>query len=267
VPPEKIARPGWLVAVLTLALLVCGCHASNTSAGNSTTSPSQPANKLCTEVSGAWDAKSGRCTLSKDGANGVRVEVKASYPVDLMDNPIADPVLGPFVRKFFTDYGHADTTGAGDADLKYQMFAHTPTTKTVLFQADWYFSSMPHPSGEITTFTFDFDQGKQLQLADLFCPGTDPLKAIPPIARPFVQQALTGSPFQVEQFEPDQAEGELADNYQAWALVADDLVLYMPAARGPGGVPPGFITPHIPLTEFSAISRGKSCPAAAAQPR
>jgi hypothetical protein len=118
---------------------------------------------------------------------------------------------------------------------------------------------MPNPGGQITTFTFDFGQGKQLQLADLFCPGTDPLKAIPPIARPFVQQSLAGSPFHVEQFEPDKAEGELADNYQAWALDGDDLVLYMPAGRGPGGVPPGFITPRIPMAEFSAISREKGC--------
>ncbi len=255
--------------MLALALLVGGCHASNENAGNSTTGPVRPADSVCSEAGGAWDAKSGRCTLSKVGANGAQVEVTASYPVDLMDNPTAGPVLGPFVRKFFTDHGQADS-GAGNAKLAYQVFTHNPTTKTVLFHADWYFSSMPHPNGELTTFTFDFEQGKQLQLADLFCPGTDPLKAVPPIARPFVQRALTGSPFHVEQFEPGQAGqagGELADNYQAWALDADDLVLYLPSARGPGGVPPGFITPHIPLTEFSAISRGKGCPAAAAQPR
>jgi hypothetical protein len=254
--------PGrWLGIVLALVLLACGCHIHGPSHSPNTaaSSPSPTPTNLCAETGGVWDAKSGRCTLSKDGANGVHVEVKATYPTDLVDNPTAGPVLGSFLRKFFADYGQTDTNGTGDANLEYSVFTHAPATKTVLFRADWYFNSMPHPSGQITTFTFDFDQGRQLQLADLVCPGIDPLKAIPPIARPFVQQALTGSPFQVEQFEPDHTEGELADNYQAWALDGDDLVLYMPAARGPGGVPPGFITPRIPLAELSSILREKGC--------
>jgi hypothetical protein len=244
---------------LTLVLLACGCHAQNQGVGTSTTSPSPTPNKLCSDIAGAWDAKSGRCTLDKDLANGVHVEVKATYPADLVDNPVAGPVLGPFVRKFLSDYGQAGANGTGDADLAYSLFTHSQAVKTVFFQADWYFAQMAHPNGEITTFTFDFDKGKQLQLADLFCQGTDPLKAIPAIARPFVQQALVGSPFRVEEFEPDKPEGELADNYQAWVLDADDLVLYMPAARGPGGVPPAFISPRIPMAEFGAISREKGC--------
>jgi hypothetical protein len=244
---------------LTLVLLACGCHAQNQGAGTSTTSPTPAPNKLCADVAGAWDTKAGRCMLSKDLADGVHVEVKAAYPADLVDNPTAGPVLGPFVRKFFTEHGQTGANGTGGADLAYSLFTHSQVVKTVFFQADWYFAQMPHPNAEITTFTFDFDQRKQLQLADLFCPGTDPLKVIPAIARPFVQKALGGSPFRVEQFEPDKPEGELADNYQAWALDAGDLVLYMPAARGPGGVPPAFISPHIPMAEFGAMSREKGC--------
>lgn len=80
---------------------------------------------------------------------------------------------------------------------------------------------MPHPGGQITTFTFDFDHGKQLQLAD---------------------------------------------NYQAWALDGDDLVRYLPAERGPGGVPPGLITPRLPLAEFAPILREKGCPTATTTP-
>jgi len=251
--------PATLAVVLTAALLASGCQVHSHTANNPSLSPSATPTSLCADMGGAWDAKAGRCTLSKDGANGVHLEVKATYPVDLVDNPTSGPVLGSFLRKFFADYGSPDTNGSGDANLAYQVFTHSPNTKTVMFQADWYFNNMPHPSGQISTFTFDFGQGKQLQLADLVCPGIDPLKAIPPIARPVVQQALVGSPFTVAQFEPNQTEGELADNYQAWALDADDLVLYMPAGRGAGGVPPGFIAPRIPLAEFSPILREKGC--------
>jgi hypothetical protein len=246
-------------------LLVAGCHGQSQNANKPAASPTPPTDRLCSDVHGSWDANSKRCTLSRD-ANGVHTEVKASYPLDLVDNATAGPVLKPFVQKFFADYGRPETNGAGDANLVSKVFTHAPNTKSVIFQADWYFSKMPHPSGQITTFTFDLGQNKQLQLADLMCPGVDPLKAIPPIVRPFVQQALNGSPFHVEQFEPGQPEGEYADNYQAWALEGDDLVLFMPAGRGPGGVSPGFVTPRIPLAEFSAILRDKGCAAPTTQP-
>jgi hypothetical protein len=242
---------------VVLALLFAGCSGSP----RPTHGASSPApDKLCSDLGGAWDAKAGRCTVSRDGAGGAHAEATAVYPVDLIDNATAGPVLAAFVRKFFTDHEQTDL-GSGDAKLSYSLVSRNETTKTVVFHADWLFASMPHPVAEITTFTFDLSPGagKQLQLADLFCPSVDPLKAIPPVARPLVQQALTGSPFTVERFEPDRPDGDLADSYQAWALDGDDLVLYMPAARGPGGVPPAYITPRIPLANFAGILREKGC--------
>jgi hypothetical protein len=260
------SRPSWLSVALCTALLACSCHAPSRNTGTPTSTSPTPApapTGLCAEVGGTWNAPAEQCALSKSGANGVHVDVKAGYPADLINDPTAGPVLGPFVRKFFADYadqGQTDTNGNGDATLAFTSLTHGSATKTVFFQADWYFSSMPHPGGQINTFTFDFNQHKQLALVDLFCPGVDPLKVIPPIARPFVKQALGAeSPLRVEQFEPDQPEGELADNYQAWALDNDDLVLYMPAERGPGGVPPGSVAPHIPLADLSSVLREKGC--------
>jgi hypothetical protein len=248
------------LGVLCTALLACACHSPSRSPATSTgTSPTPAPTGLCAELGGTWNAPAQQCALTKSGANGVHVELKAAYPADLINDPTAGPALGPFVRKFFTDYSQTDN-GNGDATLAFTSLRHGPATKTVVFQADWYFSSMPHPGGQITTFTFDFNQHKQLALADLFCPGVDPLTVIPPIARPFIKQALgTESPLRVEQFEPGQPDGELAEDYQAWALDNDDLVLYMPAGRGPGGVPPGSVAPHIPLTELASVLREKGC--------
>jgi hypothetical protein len=258
----RFSRLSRLGGVLCIALVACACHAPSRSTETPTSTSTKPTG-LCAEVRGTWTAPEQRCTLTKSGANGVHVDVKAAYPADLINDPTAGPVLSTFVRKFFADYGdqrQIDTNGNGDATLAFTLLSHGSAIKTVFFQADWYFSSMPHPGGLITTFTFDFNQHKQLQLADLFCPGVDPLKAIPPIARPLVRQALGAeSPLRVEQFEPDQPEGELAENYQAWALDGDDLVLYMPAGRGPGGVPPGFVAPHIPLADLSSVLREKGC--------
>ncbi|GBG40687.1 hypothetical protein [Mycobacterium montefiorense] len=245
------------LAIAAAAMLIaCGCQSPNHSPGTPAAGPPPIPNRLCNDVHGVWDAKVGQCRLSKD-VNGAHLEVTAAYPVDLVDTPPAGPVLTPFVRKFFTDHGETDANGTGNANITSQVLTNASTTKTVVFQSDWYFSSMPHPNAEITTFTFD--SNRQLQLADLLCPGVDPLKAIPPIAHPFVQQALSGSPFQVEQFEPDRAEGELADSYQAWALDRDNLILYMPAGRGPGGVSPGSVAPSVPLARLAPILRGKGC--------
>jgi hypothetical protein len=240
-------------------LFACGCHGPTQGSAATSASTTPIPNRLCNDVHGGWDGKTGQCKFSRDAPTGAHLEVTAAYPVDLVDNPPAGPVLTPFIRKFFRDHGEADDNGNGSANLTSQVHTHAPSTKTVVFQTDYYFSSMPHPNAGITTFTFDSNH--QLQLADLLCPGLDPLTAIPPIARPLVQQALIGSPFQVEQFEPNRPEGDLADGYQAWALDGDDLVLYMPAGRGPGGISPGAVSPHIPLAQLAPILRAKGCSA------
>lgn len=249
--------PGSRLAVAVASiLLACGCHSPNHNADSPAASTTPIPNRLCSDVHGRWDGK--RCKVSND-LNGAHLEVTAAYPSDLVDNPPAGPVLTSFVRKFFAHYGETDTNGNGNANLASQVLTHAGTTKTVVFQSDWYFSNMPHPSAAITTFTFD--SKRQLQLTDLLCPGVDPLTAIPPIARPYVERALDGSPYQVEQFEPDRPEGALVGNYDAWALDGDDLVLYLPAERGPGGISPGAVEPRIPLAQLAPILRGKGCPA------
>lgn len=74
--------------------------------------------------------------MSKDVASGVHVEVQATYPADLVENPTAGPVLESFIRKFFADYGQTNVNGAGDAGLAYSLFTHTKSSKTIVFQAD-----------------------------------------------------------------------------------------------------------------------------------
>lgn len=249
---------GWLAALLAPIALVCSCH-RDPSSNSPDTGVSASLARFCAELAGAWDAAAGHCTLTRVSAEGTHVEVNAAYPADLVDDPTAGPVLKSFVRKFFDHYGTPDDRGDGDATLQYSVYTQPPATKSVVFQGDWYYKSMPHPNEDITTFTFDLFQHKQLQLTDLFCPGIDPLKAVPPIARREVQQQLAHTGIPVERFEPGD-RGGFADDYQAWALDGDSLVLYMPAARGPGGMPPGFVHPRIALSRMHSMLRGDGCP-------
>ncbi len=249
---QQIAR--WVALVLApLLFAACDRHPVSSAPASTTVT----AAGFCTAMGGRWDAPGGRCTVTRDDDKGTHVDVNAAYPGDLIADPTAGPVLQAFLRQFVDEFGAIDARGSGLANLKYSVYTQVPATKSVVFDADWNYQSMPHPSDGLTTFTFDLTRHQQLQLSDLLCPGVDPLKALPPLARPGVQQRIAGTGLRVEQFEPG---GSFADDYQAWVLDADNLVLYLPAARGPGGMPPGFAQPHIPFSTMRPILRD-SCSA------
>lgn len=248
----------WLAILVAPLLLLSGCHSGAASKAPTARAPT-PAAKFCADVAGVWDPGARRCTVKRDGSRGTHVEVNISYPTDLVGDPTAGPGLQTFLSNFVADFGTIDEMrGTGNASLKYSVYNHAPATKSVVFRAAWNFASMPHPVEGIRTLTFDLARHKQLELTDLFCPGVEPLKAIPPLARPEVEQQLVHTPFTVAEFEPG---GSFADDYQAWAVDGDNLVLYLPAGRGPGGVPPGFIQPRIAYSKISPILRERGCAA------
>ena len=170
--------------------------------------------------------------------------------------------LRDYARQFLgerADPRNAMTDGEAGATTAVLTGAHG--TKTLVFSEDWYYKQMPHPFEALTTWTFDLARSRRVQLADLFCPGTDPLVALPPLVRPYLQEAAKGKSGDVplEQFEPG-SRGYLDVDYRAWALDGEDLLLYLPASRGPAGMPPGALTPRVPLAALHSILRG-SCAA------
>lgn len=215
-----------------------------------------PASAFCAAIGGRWDASGAHCTVSKDSAAGIHVKLTVAYPGDLIGDPTARSALQGFVRKFVDDFGIPGERGNGNATLRYSISGRSSFIKTVVFESDWLFQSMPHPVLEISTFTFDLSGHKQLRLADMFCPGIDARQALPALARPAVQRQLTGSPFQVADFEPG---GAFFDGYEAWAVDGDDVVLYLPAARGPGGIPPGFVRPRLPAARLRSPHNDGGC--------
>lgn len=244
-----MARIRWLTALLTLPLLAGGCGAPD----DRPASTRSAAIAFCTELGGAWNTPARRCTISR---NADHSHVSATYPVDLIGDPTAGPVLKSFLREFFHQHRITEDGEDSTASLEHSVFTHRPDTKSVVFHGDWYVQGTPHPSEDFTTFTFDLATGQQLQLADLFCSGADPLQVLPPLVRPDVTQRIAGTPLSVEDFEPDRGGTDYADDYRAWALDGDDLVLYLPAERS-GPVHAGMVTAHLPLTDL----RADGCPA------
>ncbi len=237
--------------VLVLVLLLSGCHGAP-----APSSPATAAVAFCSQISGRWDKPTARCTITRDKVGGTRVKITAAYPGELVGDPTAGPVLQDFLRKFVDNFGTPDGSGSGDATLQYSTSRRMPATESVVFKSDWYLQRMPHPVAALTTFTFDLSRHRRLQLGDLFCRGIDPQGTLPASARPAIEQRLKGSPFEVAEFEPG---GALFDGYAAWTLDGDDLVLYLPATRGPGGIPPGFVQPHISLATLNGALDGR-CP-------
>jgi Protein of unknown function (DUF3298) len=253
----------------SLTLLVAGCSSgtppvSSTPQASPTVSPpAQPASSgICSEVGGTWDQAAQVCSVTRTNPNHTTVKVTAKYPVDLVDDPATGPPLKDFLRKFFGSFPPtADWKRDVTANLTYETYRHGPDVKSVVFHDD-YDVGGAHPVTEIDTFTFDLKNKKQLALADLFCSGVDPLKALPPLARPFVEREwkanATNAATDISEFEPDGTGANYAENYKAWYLDNDDLVLVMPASRM-GPVAAGMWQPQVPFSALRPIMPDGGC--------
>jgi hypothetical protein len=252
------------VPVLVNVLVVAGCSQSTPPVSSPVkTSP----NRICAEVGGSWDPTSETCSLTGTNATKhITVEVTAKYPAALVDDPTAGPALNEFLRAFFARFGHPGNEFAHDgyARLNYQTYRHGADVQSIVFYTNYDLGGV-HPLADIDTFTFDFKRKIELHLADLFCPGVDPLKALPPLARPYVQAVVNpkGNPtFDIRPYEPGDYGRDYGENYsgnyKAWYLDNDNLVLVMPTSRS-GPTPPGMFEPHVPLSALLPVSPEGGC--------
>jgi hypothetical protein len=222
---------------------------------------------ICAEVGGSWDPTSETCSLTgTNAAKHITVKVTANYPAALVDDPTAGPALKEFLRAFFARFGYPGDEFAHDgyAGLNYQTYRHGTDVKSIVFYTNYDLGGV-HPLADIDTFTFDFKRKIQLSLADLFCPGVDPLKALPPLARPYVLAVVNpnGNPtFDIRLYEPGDNSRDYGENYSGnykdWYLDNDDFVLVMPTSRS-GPTPPGMFEPHVPLSALLPISPEGGC--------
>lgn len=201
-------------------------------------------------------------------------DVKVAIPEELID----DAVVGPDLRTYLTTLvGNWRRVGVGMAadsfgEGNYQIFRHGDVLS--LAYRETYHADGPDFNNAYRTFTYDMSTGRRLELGDLTKPGTDPRQSIPPLAAPFVQQALDeaqpphqpGSyPFVVDRWTPDEV---YSGGYKAWVLGPDELILYMPdypvghdtpLDYTPGmmqwSMDGGAVIARIPLTALSTILR------------
>lgn len=225
---------------------------------------------FCAELGGQMSGP--YCQTSVQSERQAVRDIKIALPVELLDDPVAGPVLRDYLSTLVGSWTRAGRGMAADSfgEATYQVF-HRADTVSVVFR-ETYHADGPDFNNAYRTFTFD--NGRQLQLADLVKPGVDPLVAIPPLAHPFIEQALNQAPpqhqpgsypFRADRWTPEKV---YSGGYRAWALTPDGLILYMPdypvARDSPVDFTPGVmqwsmdggtVQARIPLTALSAILR------------
>lgn len=227
---------------------------------------------FCDELAGRWNGQYCHTSVRSE-RNAVR-DTKVAIPGELVDDPVTGPVVRDYLTTLVDNWKRVGKTMVADSfgEGNYQVFRHGNALSAVFHET--YHADGPDFNNAYRTFTFDMAEGRQLQLSDLTKPGIDPLAEIPPLAQPFVQQALDAAPpphepgsypFVVDRWTPDKV---YSGGYKAWALTPDELILYMPdypvARDSPTDFTPGVmqwsmdggtVQAHIPLTALSPILR------------
>jgi hypothetical protein len=225
---------------------------------------------FCGEVAGSWNGQYCQITVTSE-RKAVR-DIKIAVPGELINDPVAGPVLRNYLSTLVDNWTRVGRSMAANSfgEANYQVFRHGGTTSVVFRET--YHADGPDFNNAYRTFTFG--GGRQLQLGDLTRHGVDPLAAIPPLAHPFIEQALNQAPpqhqpgsypFQPERWTPDKV---YSGGYKAWALTADELIVYMPdypvARDTPTDFTPGMmqwsmdggtVQARIPLSVLSPILR------------
>lgn len=220
------------MAGTTLRAGVTACAVALAAMVGSAPQASATAASFCGQLGGQLEGPYCHTTVLSE-RNAVR-DIKVAIPEELVD----DGVVGADLRTYLTTLvGNwrrvgvsmvADSYGEGN----YQIFRRGDVLSLVYRET--YHADGPDFNNAYRTFTYDMASGTRLQLADLMKSGLDPLVAIPPLAQPFVQQALDtaqpphqpGSyPFVADRWTPDKV---YSGAYKAWALTPGELLLYMP---------------------------------------
>jgi Mannan-binding protein/Protein of unknown function (DUF3298) len=227
---------------------------------------------FCDELGGQWSGQ--YCHTSVLSERKAVRDIKVAIPAELVDDPAAGPVVRQYLTTLVDNWRRVGVTMVADSfgEGNYQIFRRGNTVSVVFRET--YHADGPDFNNAYRTFTFDTANGRQLQLSDLTKVGVDPLTAIPPLAQPFLEQALDQAPpqhqprtypFIADRWTPDKV---YSGGYKAWALTPDELILYMPdypvARDTPLDFTPGLmqwsmdggtVQAHIPLAALSTILR------------
>jgi hypothetical protein len=191
----------------------------------------------------AWQVVGQDCVLHEEKTNdGVTDTLDMSYPYSLIvEQPYTKPIILNVLNRQRDSFWReqAESLSIPGEAIPWSLRIDTATTSfsnsvtSMLFSIDSYMGGA-HPAFLYETVTFDFANQTTLNLPDIFKAGVNPYTVIAPLARVDLQTRFPD-------LAADIAEGTepTADNFPAWGLSSDSLILYFsPYTIGPGAFGP-----------------------------
>lgn len=227
---------------------------------------------FCHDQHGEFDGH--YCHAFVTSARNADRYIKVAIPGELIDNPTSSATIRGYLGNLYDNWRDNAVGMAQDSygEANFEIYHHR-SVLSVVFRED-YHADGPEFSTAYRTFSFDTVSGKQLALADVVRPDIDPFIGIPPLAAPYVVDALNLAPpphqpgtypFTLDRWAPDRV---YSGSYRAWALTGDALVIYMPDYPVAHDVPvdysPGMpvwsmnggtVQAHVPLGVLSPVLR------------
>jgi len=196
------------------------------------------AEQLCAELNGTWDGTN--CTTLVASPRNATMSISLGLPQTLLDNPTSGPVLRDYYHRLMDGWRKtaSDTPRDSSASSDYQLYPGPGAVQSLIIHENFEPFGM-QANNAYRSFVFDMAHGRRLALADLFKPGVDPKKAMPPATEAVLPQALDAAPpshtpntypFTVQEWEPGPDGPGYTGDYRAFGLTADHLILYMPDA-------------------------------------
>src|SRR6201993_2491783 len=151
------------------------------------------AERLCAELNGTWDGTN--CTTVVASPRNATMSISLGLPQTLLDNPTSGPVLRDYYHRLMDGWRKtaSDTPRDSRASSDYQLYPGPGAVQSLIIHENFEPFGM-QANNAYRSFVFDMAQGRRLPLADLFKPGVDPMKSLPPATEPVLPQALGAAP-------------------------------------------------------------------------
>jgi hypothetical protein len=234
---------------------------------------------FCSDIGGQWDGQFCRASVLSE-RKAVR-NIQIALPGELIENGAIGGDLRDYLGTLMGNWKRVAEKMPMDSfgEAHFQVHQHGDLLTVVyreIYSGAWGTDAGSHPNMPVLNNayrTFAYAGGRRVHLADVLKPGTG-LEAIPPLAHPYVVEALDKAPprhqpgtypFITERWTPDKV---YSGGYKAWALTPTELILYMPdypvGRDSPFNFTPGLphwymdggvVEPHIPISALSSILR------------
>lgn len=258
-----------------MTVMKCGLAAVVATSGIVLAGPaSASAQSFCDELRATWDGQ--RCTTVVVSARKAERYIAFDLPEPLLDHPATGRVVRDFYHRLMAGWAASGSEAVRDSSAiaYFDSFTGPGAVQSLVIHECLEPFGM-QANNAYRTFVFDMGTGRRLALGDLFKPGVDPLRVIPPAAAPVLPAALDAAapphapntyPFTVEEFQPGPNGPGYSGGYRAFALSAQELILYLPDApmlredpqprdRLVWSMDGGAVVVRIPLASLSASLR------------